>query len=58
MEKVQIMSEKTTTKNIKLISGNAPVHGVWRFQILLYGLWKMQKNQKSEFYFDYGQNVF
>ena len=32
------------------------------FQILLYGLWKMQKkkkkNPKSGFFFDYGQNVF
>ena len=28
------------------------------FQILLYGYGKCKENKKSEFFFDYGQNVF
>ena len=67
MEKVQTMSEKTKkqnktkqnkTKQMKLIYGNPPVHGVWRFSDPPVGPMEDAKNKKSEFFFDYGQNVF
>ena len=57
MEKVQTMSEKT--KKVKSIHGN-PLYGVWRFSDPLpLGLMENAKqNEKPEFSFDYGQNVF
>ena len=35
-----------------------PVHGVWRFSDPPVGPMDNAKNQKCEFFFDYGQNVF
>ena len=55
MEKVQTMSEK---KKLKLIYGNPPTHGVWRFSDPPVGPMENAKNKISKFFFDYGQNVF
>ena len=56
MEKVQTMLEEIN--KLKLIYGNPPVHGVWRFSDPPVGPMENAKNSKSEFFFDYGQNVF
>mgnify|MGYP005717244185 CR=1 FL=1 len=56
MERIQTMSEKT--KKLKIFHGNPSVHGVWRFSDPPVGPMENAKNQKSEFFFDYGQNVF
>ena len=63
MEKVQTMSEKTKKNkkkewNWSMVTPPPPVHGVWRFSDPLVGPMENAKNQKSEFFFDYGQNVF
>ena len=56
MGKVETMQEKT--QKLKLIYGNPPVHGVRRLSDPPLGSMENARNQKSEFCFDYGQNVF
>ena len=56
MKKAQRVSEKK--EKLKLIDGKPPEHGVKRYSDLPVGPMENAQNQKSEFAFDYGQNVF
>ena len=59
MEKVNTMSgkvKKRWKKNQLVVTPTVPK--VWSYTNPLHNLWKMQKIPNSEFYFDYGINVF